>query len=268
MKQRFALLATLVLLASCASPPEVIVLGPHQVRVQRGDTLSKIAHRHGISTQSLIRANRLRPPYKILAGQILVLPEEKAPPPPRKEEPITATPLEEPFSLERDDIRKEISSDLASSGKKEANKLAPPPELSWKKPRKEASAPTGVKGHVFAWPLRGKVLVKYGRTAKGRSDGIRIKAEAGAAIGASAAGKVIYANNEIKNLGNLVIVEHPGGWVTAYGHLDKIKVRVGDKVAAGQALGSAGKTGDVKESQLYFEVRRNKKAVDPEDFLG
>lgn len=108
----------------------------------------------------------------------------------------------------------------------------------------------------FVWPVRGPVLLGYGPTTAGsRNDGVNIIAGAGEPVGAAAAGDVVYAGDQVPGFGNLVLIKHFDGWVTAYGHLDRVDVRMGATVAQGQAIGTVGTTGGVDRPQLHFEVR-------------
>jgi murein DD-endopeptidase MepM/ murein hydrolase activator NlpD len=136
-----------------------------------------------------------------------------------------------------------------------------------------AQVATAAKGR-FVWPLRGEILSTFGPKGTGqRNDGINIAATQGSSVRAAAAGEVVYAGNQVPGFGNLVLLKHPGGWVTAYAHLDKLIVKNRDSVQQGQEVGHAGATGDVGRPQLHFEIRYaptpNDKArpVDPEPLL-
>jgi murein DD-endopeptidase MepM/ murein hydrolase activator NlpD len=108
----------------------------------------------------------------------------------------------------------------------------------------------------FVWPLRGAIVSDFGPKGTGqRNDGINIKATAGEPVRAAAAGEVVYAGDQVPGFGNLVLVKHPDGWVSAYGHLSRVDVKIQDKVGQGQQLGQAGATGGVPEPQLHFEIR-------------
>ena len=108
----------------------------------------------------------------------------------------------------------------------------------------------------FIWPLRGAVISPFGdRGAGEHNDGVDIAANTGTGVRAAAAGEVVYAGSSIPGFGNLVLVKHAGGWVTAYAHLDRIEVRMRDSVAQGEEIGLAGQTGAVERSELHFEVR-------------
>ena len=109
----------------------------------------------------------------------------------------------------------------------------------------------------FIWPIRGDILATYGpkATVGQRNDGINIRAETGETVRAAAAGDVVYAGDQVPGFGNLVLVKHADGWVTAYGHLARSDVKMQQKVVQGQQLGTVGQTGGVAEPQLHFEVR-------------
>ncbi|MBV9330882.1 MAG: M23 family metallopeptidase [Alphaproteobacteria bacterium] len=130
-------------------------------------------------------------------------------------------------------------------------------------------APANEAAAVFAWPLRGRIISGFGsRTSGERNDGINIAVPAGTPIRASASGTVSYAGDELKSYGNLVLISHAGGYVTAYAHARKIVVNRGEAVSAGQVIGFAGSSGDVTESQLHFEIRHGTAPVDPRPLLA
>ncbi|MEI6440163.1 MAG: LysM peptidoglycan-binding domain-containing protein [Alphaproteobacteria bacterium] len=127
----------------------------------------------------------------------------------------------------------------------------------------------------FAWPLKGELISDFGPKGTGqRNDGVNIRAHSGDAIRAAAAGDVVYAGDQVPGFGNLILVKHTEGWVTAYGHLARIDVKMQQKVVQGQQLGLAGDTGGVSEVQLHFEVRyapvptERARPVNPELVLG
>ncbi|WP_395674185.1 LysM peptidoglycan-binding domain-containing protein, partial [Phenylobacterium sp.] len=109
---------------------------------------------------------------------------------------------------------------------------------------------------LFVWPLRGDVVSGFGpKAGNQRNDGINIRAGAGDPVRAAAAGEVVYAGDQVPGFGNLVLVKHDGGWVTAYGHLSRVDVKMTQRITQGQQIGQAGATGGVPEPQLHFEVR-------------
>jgi murein DD-endopeptidase MepM/ murein hydrolase activator NlpD len=116
----------------------------------------------------------------------------------------------------------------------------------------------------FIWPVDGKVISKFGPAKDNlRNDGINIAAPVGAPVKASAAGTVAYAGNELRGFGNMVLLRHEDGWVTAYAHNSSLLVQKGQRVAQGQTIARVGSTGNVESPQLHFELRKGTKAVDP-----
>jgi murein DD-endopeptidase MepM/ murein hydrolase activator NlpD len=111
-------------------------------------------------------------------------------------------------------------------------------------------------------------LSSFGAKSNGLfNDGVNISANLGTRIGAAENGVVAYAGNEVKGMGNLVIIQHSGGWMTVYAHMDKMSVRRGVRVTVGQQVGTVGQTGKVDKPQLHFEIRKGTKAYDPASYL-
>lgn len=108
----------------------------------------------------------------------------------------------------------------------------------------------------FIWPVRGNVLSAFGLKANGqKNDGLNILVTTGEPVRAAAAGEVVYAGDQVPSFGNLVLIKHAGGWVTAYAHLGRIAVSNRDQVTQGQQIGVGGQTGTVDQPQLHFEIR-------------
>lgn len=119
------------------------------------------------------------------------------------------------------------------------------------------------------WPVRGHVLSTFGDQGSGqRNDGINIAADAGTTIHAAENGVVVYAGNELKGFGNLVLIRHADGYMTAYAHAQSLLVHKGDTVQRGQSIALVGQTGDVTQPQLHFEIRQGDSPVDPEPLMG
>jgi murein DD-endopeptidase MepM/ murein hydrolase activator NlpD len=124
------------------------------------------------------------------------------------------------------------------------------------------------QGGAFDWPLKGRVISGFGTTHNGeRNDGINIAAPAGTPIRAAASGTVTYSGDELKDYGNLILLKHSGGYVTAYAHADRLIVSRGETVRQGQVIGYTGSTGDVSSPQLHFEIRRDTTPLDPRNLL-
>lgn len=116
----------------------------------------------------------------------------------------------------------------------------------------------------FVMPVSGRIIAGFGSSGGGqRNDGINIAAAEGTPIHAAADGVVTYAGNELKGYGNLILIKHGDSYVTAYAHADSIGVARGQRVAKGDVIGTVGETGDVRQPQLHFEIRRNMKPIDP-----
>ncbi len=132
-------------------------------------------------------------------------------------------------------------------------------------PQPQQTAPqVPVGSREFIWPVSGPVLKGFGLSADGqRNDGVNISAAKGAEVRAAAGGEVVYAGSELAGFGNLVLIRHPGGWVTAYAHADSVQVAEGDLVKQGQPIAKAGSTGNAASPQVHFELRKGKEPVDP-----
>ncbi len=216
----------------------VVLPRGRQHTVKRGETFYGIARRYRVNPYQMARANGLRPPYDIRAGQGLVLPGQ-SPPASKGAAPAESKPSS-PV------IRRRPSQ--------------PPPAAV---PR-----PPAVTGKGFIWPVRGRIISGFGAKAKGlRNDGINIASRRGARVVAAENGVVVYAGNELRGFGNLLLIKHSGGWVTAYAHNDKVLVKRGARVAKGQQIATVGSTGSVKNPQLHFEMRRGRVARDPRKYL-
>ena len=121
---------------------------------------------------------------------------------------------------------------------------------------------------VFVWPVAGNVISNFGAIGNGeRNDGINIATPMDTPIHAAAGGTVTYSGNELKNYGNLVLIKHEDGYVTAYAHADKLLVSRGDTVTKGQVIGYSGSSGDVTSPQLHFEIRHDTQPVNPKLLL-
>jgi murein DD-endopeptidase MepM/ murein hydrolase activator NlpD len=119
------------------------------------------------------------------------------------------------------------------------------------------------------WPAQGRIVSGFGRRNDGtHNDGINISMPLGTEVHAAESGVVAYAGSELKGYGNLVLLRHDNGWVTAYAHNEQLTVKRGDKVQRGQVIARAGRTGSVDQPQLHFELRQGSKPVDPLPFLA
>jgi murein DD-endopeptidase MepM/ murein hydrolase activator NlpD len=142
--------------------------------------------------------------------------------------------------------------------------VAPEPEASGAKGAEVAGNQPG-----FRWPVRGRVIAGFGPKPNGlQNDGINLAVPEGTPIKAADDGVVAYAGNELKGYGNLVLVRHSNGFVTAYAHASEIMVKRGDTVKRGQVIAKSGQTGNVTSPQLHFEIRKGATPVDPSQYLS
>src|SRR5213078_4720874 len=122
---------------------------------------------------------------------------------------------------------------------------------------------------TFRWPVRGKVITSYGAKTNGKAnDGINLAVPEGTPVKAAEDGVVAYSGNELKGYGNLVLVRHTNGYVTAYAHAKELLVKRGDTIKRGQTIANSGQTGSVDAPQLHFEIRKGPAPVDPMRFLN
>jgi murein DD-endopeptidase MepM/ murein hydrolase activator NlpD len=122
-------------------------------------------------------------------------------------------------------------------------------------PSSEAEIIASGRGR-FLWPVRGDVISGFGIKPGGqRNDGINLSGKDGDPVRAAAGGEVVYSGNLVPGFGNLVLIKHEGGWVTAYAHMASTAVKIKDRIAQGQTIGTVGRTGGVEASQLHFELR-------------
>ncbi|WP_051247743.1 M23 family metallopeptidase [Inquilinus limosus] len=152
---------------------------------------------------------------------------------------------------------------------KPAAPAAPVPPVASTQPPPAAAPQAAARGSGrFAWPVSGSVIAGYNAPLGGKpNQGINISAPAGTPIKAAGSGVVAYAGNELRGYGNLVLIQHGDGLVTAYAHAASLSVKKGDQVTAGQTIGTVGQTGAVDQPQLHFEVRKNSQPVDPKQYL-
>ncbi len=282
--------------------------GDGLVRVRKGDTVYGIARRYGVSMRAIIRINGLEPPYTLEIGRRLKLPERRVHVVKEGDTVYgisrqygvdmnalaRANDLGPPYIIEPgerlvipggrnvaaagDERRRQQDDDREVAGvPTPRHKPAAPADATRvattePEPRDRPEAvpdPPARSGGRFAWPVNGKVLSDYGPKEEGRhNDGINIAANTGDPVKAAGNGVVVYAGNELRGFGNLLLVKHDGGWITAYAHNSELLVKRGDKVSRGQTIARAGHTGNVSKAQVHFEIRKGTNAVDPGRFLA
>jgi len=217
---------------------KIIIPKPNYYEVKVGDTLYGISRAHNMKIDNLIEINDLKEPYSVKVGDRIRIA--------KMEEVVKTAPAEKPQSNYR----------ISNAAKVE-------------EPKSEGFIEKTLdKFNHFSWPVKGRVVSKFGPKSGGLyNDGINIKAKEGSEVRASEDGVVAYVGNELKGYGNLVIVKHSGGWITAYAHLANASAKRGQEVKKGQKIGTVGATGNVTSPQLYFGLRKGRDAVNPENYL-
>ena len=133
----------------------------------------------------------------------------------------------------------------------------------------DAADAASTDGKSFRWPVRGRIISGFGTKPNGeKNDGINLAVPEGTSVKAVEAGTVIYAGNELEGYGNLVLIRHADGWVSAYAHNKDILVKRGDTIHRGQTVAHAGMSGSVTAPQVHFELRKGAKPVNPLDYLA
>lgn len=230
--------------------------------VAQGDTVYSIARRYGMSVQQLTSANNIANVNAIRIGQRLVV-GGAAPGLPVANASQTPTQTVGQTPAQTVAARAYTPPQPASEVAPSVEQTAAAREVAARNDAIAEQTPL-----QFRWPIRGRVLSEFGTLPSGiRNDGINIAVPEGASIRAAEDGEVVYAGNELRGFGNLVLVQHRSGYVTAYAHNSRISVQRGDRVSRGEIIARAGSTGDVDTPQLHFEIRRGTTPVDPSPYL-
>jgi murein DD-endopeptidase MepM/ murein hydrolase activator NlpD len=248
--------------APASAPPSVHV-------VNRGDTLMSIAHRNHVPVAELARANSLDANSKLKLGQKINVPGAKS----AAAAPVAAQPAQvaagQPAPVAAPATK--MAAVTPESAQKEKARLAQatttPEAAVTEAPVKTAEA-TGALP-TFRWPVRGRVVTGYGAKTNGKSnDGINVAVPEGTPVKAAEDGVVAYSGNELKGYGNLILVRHSNGYVTAYAHASELLVKRGETIKRGQIIAKSGQSGEVGSPQLHFEIRKGSSPVDPLQFLN
>jgi murein DD-endopeptidase MepM/ murein hydrolase activator NlpD len=238
-----------------------------------GETLMKLTRQYGKSLSEIAKANNIPAHTMVKVGDRIIIPGTHAektaaraqprmqaaaprpvapatPPSPAQQQPAPAPKLAAaPQAVPAPDTARMVTP------------VAHNPE-----PEKLKREATGMPN--FRWPVRGRVITAFGPRPSGQqNDGINVAVPEGTPVKASEDGVVAYAGNELKTYGNLVLVRHSNGYVTAYAHASEILVKRDDPVKRGQVIAKSGQTGSVSTPQLHFEIRKGSTPVDPVPFL-
>jgi murein DD-endopeptidase MepM/ murein hydrolase activator NlpD len=254
-------------LAAPASKPVVAAsAAPSTHVVNSGETLRGIAHRYHVSVAELARANSLDPSAKLKLGTRLTVPGAKTAVVAPAAQPV-AVAAAQPVAVSAPAAAKVAASGDPLQKARLAQATTAPEETSVEAPVKAAEA-TGALP-TFRWPVRGKVITSYGAKTNGKAnDGINLAVPEGTPVKAAEDGVVAYSGNELKGYGNLVLIRHANGYVTAYAHASELLVKRGDTIKRGQIIAKSGQSGEVGSPQLHFEIRKGSTPVDPLQFLN
>ncbi|MCA4797275.1 peptidoglycan DD-metalloendopeptidase family protein [Acinetobacter towneri] len=248
-----AVVATVVL-SGCASKPQVnnsarYATAPNFYTVRSGDTLSGIAARYGLSYLSIAEMNDIAPPYRIYVGQSIRL---KAGNPPRT---TSTRPVTQAAPIQRQTVTLPTTP------------VTPAPVTSTTTTTTSSTTPsTPVRSSTLRWvkPSQGAVIAQFNLASNIK--GIRYGGNVGDPIYAAADGQVVYAADGLKEYGNLILIKHIDGYITAYAHNSKMNVSSGQNVTAGQKIAEMGSSGATR-TMLEFQVRLDGKPINPTNVL-
>lgn len=251
----------------------LLLPAPAEHKVGENDTLMRVSRMYDVSLSQLVRLNRLQSPYILQVGQVLRLPpsfERNAQVNEQVAERTTEPPQPQPAETSVRSARKTTAKSDDRRLTRAVTTGAPvrdKPTLA-SKARALTQKVTGTGTPSFTWPVKGNVISAYGPKSGGLyNEGVNIAAARGTPVKAAAAGTVVYVGNDLHSYGNMVLVRHSDGYVTAYAHLDKAQVARGDSLRAGQVLGSVGNSGTVAQHQLHFEIRKGGQTLDPQRYI-
>jgi murein DD-endopeptidase MepM/ murein hydrolase activator NlpD len=231
--------------------------------VNHGDTLLSIARRNHIPVAELARANGIEPSAKLRLGMKLNVPGAKAA---ALTQPAVVAMAQPAAPVAQPAAKTVVTPDTPQKARL-AQSAPSADDMVAETPAKAADA-TGALP-TFRWPVRGKVITSYGAKTNGKSnDGINLAVPEGTPVKAAEDGVVAYSGNELKGYGNLVLIRHSNGYVTAYAHASELLVKRGDTIKRGQIIAKSGQSGEVGSPQLHFEIRKGSSPVDPLQFLN
>jgi murein DD-endopeptidase MepM/ murein hydrolase activator NlpD len=233
--------------------------------VNRGDTLLSIAHHNHVPVAELAKANGLDPQAKLKIGSKLTVPGAKTAAGVPAAQPV-AVAAGQPAASAPPATKMAAATGAPQQSARLAQATTKVEETSAEAPK--AAEATGALP-TFRWPVRGKVITSYGAKTNGKAnDGINLAVPEGTPVKAAEDGVVAYSGNELKGYGNLVLVRHANGYVTAYAHASELLVKRGDTIKRGQIIAKSGQSGEVGSPQLHFEIRKGSTPVDPLQFLN
>ena len=243
-------------------PPFQIFVGqklrfklPKMHTVQAGETIFSLSNQYGLDMRTLVSFNSLKAPFQIRPGDTIKIPNQKR--------------RFKPSSINKNNVVNKFDSKLPfpksnPKTKNSQNAFNKSKIKEGVESKFRLTTPAQRSSTKFLWPVRGRIISNFGPRLGGlHNDGINIAAPKGSPVFAAENGVVAYAGSSLKGFGNLILVKHSGGWITAYAHTDKMLVVRGKKVMRGEKIATIGTTGGIKKPQLHFEIRKGSRAVDP-----
>lgn len=245
--------------------PEVDSRYGSSYTMKQGDSLYGLSRSYGVSVAELQQVNGITDTRSVRAGTVLRVPGNGGPAGYEPAQQVAVAPPQaagdtsayvssthQPTIINRRDQQVAGRTDVATTGA-----INPPPARS-----------SGSASDKLRWPVSGRIITGFGQRNDGtHNDGINLSVPLGTSVHAAESGTVAYAGSELKGYGNLILLRHDNGWVTAYAHNEQLTVKRGDKVQRGQVIATAGRSGSVDQPQVHFELRQGSKPVDPVPFL-
>jgi murein DD-endopeptidase MepM/ murein hydrolase activator NlpD len=238
--------------------------------VAPGETLIAISRKYKMPLAELARLNNIPAHTKVNIGDRITIPATRAAQAAQPEQKLAGQPktLSAPAKAKAEvktAAQPKAGPALASAQPTQTASVATPAEP----PPATNSVRTGNSSLSFRWPAKGRIIGGFGPKTNGQTnDGINIALPEGTPIKAAEDGVVAYAGNELKGYGNLVLVRHADGYVTAYAHAKELLVKRGDPIKRGQTIARSGQTGNVDAPQLHFEIRKGPAPIDPMPHLS
>ena len=248
------------------SAPAANTNGAYTHTIASGESLYTIARRYDVTTQALVQANGLSSPDKIVVGQSIIIPgrSDLAKPAAPVTQLASAAPTAAPAATTIATLPT-TPAPAATAPVAAAQPAAAPAAAPVKTATAPAPEPTMSGNDKFRWPVTGRILTDF---AASKGTGINIEASEGSAVTAAENGTVIYVGSGVEGYGNLILIRHPNGYVSAYAHLKSMSVAKGAVVNRGDTIGAAGMSGSVSKPQLHFELRKGATPVDPMPLLA
>jgi murein DD-endopeptidase MepM/ murein hydrolase activator NlpD len=271
MSRRYGVPVQDLVAANGLRPPYALHVGqvlalPSLTRhvVQRGETGYSISRKYNVRVDRLMALNNIKAPFTLAVGQSLRLPGQVL-----NNNTVQQTNRSGASSVvQARDVIRPSSSSQKITPKSNTNTPKTPTATPKERVTRVAQPPRKTINR-FAWPVEGQLASRFGPKEGGlHNDGINILARQGTPVKAAEDGVVAYASNALEGYGNLLLIKHSGGWVTAYAHNERLLVRAGDKIKEGQVIARVGATGGVKRPQLHFEIRKGRRALDPLQYLS